>query len=168
MYVDYRYCVFHFLALILRVTKLNPMQLYAVKRNPESKEHGTCFHSNYPKTSFIELITSCLTYCSCVTYLLTVPPSLLLAVNIFNIFSCTYVQLTIVVITWHDLTLYSIVYTYVSSYSGFPTLAYMFRCRLFLLFLEQNLSVVIFKTCCIRHPMTLVIIYWVLKLFVCG
>ena len=41
------------------------------------------------------------------------------AVEIFNPFSCTYVQFDIVVMTWHDFTSYSIVFTYVNFHSDF-------------------------------------------------
>ena len=46
--------------------------------------------------------------------------------------------------TWHDLTSYYILFTCVNFLSGFITLVYMLRCRLFLLFLEQHLEVLIF------------------------
>ena len=41
--------------------------------------------------------------------------------------------------TWRDYTLYSIVFTYVNLRSGLSTLAYIFRCRLFPLLLEQHI-----------------------------
>ena len=84
-----------------------------IKDNLWSKAYGPCFHFNYPKKPHIELIGYYLKYCSCVTYPLTVSLSLLWAVNISNIFSCTSQQFTILSMTWNDFTPYSILFTYV-------------------------------------------------------
>ena len=96
------------------------------------------------KLHYIELIAYYLKYCRCVTYLLTVSTSILWEVKIFNPFSNTHILFTLVVMNWHDFISYSIVFTYVNFCLGFPTLAYMFRCRLFTLLLEHNIMVLIF------------------------
>ena len=60
---------------------------------------------------YIELIESSLNFYIFVTYLLAIPTFLLLVVNIFDPLSRTYVQFTIVNMTWHDFTSYSILFT---------------------------------------------------------
>ena len=96
----------------------------------------------------------------------TVSTSIPWAVKIFIIFTCTSVQFTIVVMTWHDLALYYIVLIYANFRSGFPSLAYKFRCILFSLLIEQHMRFFLFF-CFIRHPILSVIIYLVFKPFVC-
>ena len=111
------------------------------KDNLESKAYGTCLYYNHPKTSYIKLIASYLKYCSYVTYSLIVSTYILWSVNIFNILSCTSIKFNIFIMNGHDFKSYSIVFTYVNFRSGYLTLAYMFRCRLFTLLPEQNIRI---------------------------
>ena len=60
------------------------------------------------------------------------------AVNIFNTFSHTSIQFTIVLMNWHNFTSYFIVSTYVNFRLVLSTLAYIFRCRLFPLSLKHH------------------------------
>ena len=62
----------------------------------------------------------------------------------FNPFRRKSVQFTIVVMTWKNLTSYSIVFTYVNLRSGTSTLVCMFRCTLFTLLFEQHKRVIYF------------------------
>ena len=62
----------------------------------------------------------------------------------FQYFSHSSVQFSIVVMTWHDFTSYSIVFINVNFRSGFPTLAYIFRCIFFPLLIKQHIRMLIF------------------------
>ena len=93
------------------------------------------------KLFYIEVMAYYLYYCSCATYLLTVSTSLLWAVNIFNIFSHTYVQFTIFALTWCDFVLYSIVLPWSISDRVFQPWLTCFRCELFPILLKHNIRV---------------------------
>ena len=94
-------------------------------------------------------------YC-CVTYLLSVSIYLLWAVDIFNHFNCSSLQFTIVVLAWNYFTSYAIVLPMSLYAHVFQPGRTCFRCKLLR-----------YICCyfCIRFPMTLLIMYWDLKLF---
>ena len=96
---------------------------------------------NKRKKRKIELVTSYLKLYSFVKQLLAIPTSLLLEVNILNPFSCTFVQYTIVVKTDHNFTSYFMEFNQINFCLGISTLSYIFRCRIFTLWLKLHIRV---------------------------
>ena len=77
------------------------------------------------------VIASYLIFFQCVTYSLAMPTFYFCERLNLNIVSPTFVRFTIVMLTWHDFTSYSIVLPMLISVQAFHALSIYFRCIIY-------------------------------------